>query len=173
MSIAYIGLGSNLGERERHISQAAEVLSAREDIRLLASSSLYESPALLKEGADPAWNVPFVNAVVQIDTELQPQPLLAVLQEIEQRLGKEKRGIWAPREIDLDILAYEDRIIETPELIIPHPHMHERAFVLIPMQEVVPDWCYPSAHDMLGGRSLRSLCQTLDSRYLEKLGPMP
>jgi 2-amino-4-hydroxy-6-hydroxymethyldihydropteridine diphosphokinase len=129
----YIGLGSNLGDRESLLRRACEGLAKDPHITILRGSSIFES-----EPWGYAEQPAFLNAVVEIDTELGPLELLLVLQSIEKRLGREKRFKWGPREIDLDLLLYADLQINRRGLTVPHPAMFERAFVLAPLAELAP-----------------------------------
>ena len=135
----YIGLGSNLGAREKNITAALGALQTTREIDVLKVSSLYETKA---EGGPP--NQPkYINAVAHIRTALSPERLLAVCQNIEGSLGRKRAVRWGPRTIDLDLLCYDDEIRADPDLTLPHPLMHERAFVLKPLVEVAPDFVHP------------------------------
>ncbi len=133
---AAIGLGSNLGERARHIADAVGALS--ELGRLYRVSSLYESAPVggPKQG-------PYLNAVVVIDTELSAPQVLQRCLQIEQGLGRERRERWGPRIIDLDVLLYGEQTIDEVGLTVPHPEMTKRRFVLDPLLEVWPDAALP------------------------------
>lgn len=135
---AYIGLGSNVGDREEYIEQAIFLLEKNPDIQVVRRSSNYETEA---EG--PGEQPPFINAVVEVKTNLSPHELLDVCQEIETALGRDREVEWGPRTIDLDILLYEDQIISDDRLQIPHPLMHERLFVLKPFREIAPQVIHP------------------------------
>ena len=140
MAIAFIGLGSNLGDRQRNLTTALERLGGLASTKLLQSSGWMETtPA-----GGPAQGM-FLNGVARIETELAPQRLLSALQEIEQILGRPKiHPPLSPRVIDLDLLTYDQRILQEPDLILPHPRMHERIFVLSPLSEIAPDWSHPA-----------------------------
>lgn len=133
MAIAYIGLGSNLGASEATLGEAFEALGRLPKTRLAARSSLYGSAPIGAFGPD------FVNAVAHLDTALEPQALLAHLQAIETAHGRERPEPNAPRTLDLDLLLYGERRIDEPGLTVPHPRLHERAFVLVPLLEIAPD----------------------------------
>lgn len=138
MSIVLIGVGSNLGEREKHIRHARDFLTSIRGVRFLATSSIRET--------DPVGGPPqgkYLNAVWQIETELSPDQLLTHLLEIEKQLGRERQGRNFQRTVDLDILFYGQKIINKPNLIVPHPRLQERLFVLEPMVELMPDWVHP------------------------------
>ena len=135
---AYISFGSNLGDRFAHINQALQHLSEADGILVTKVSSLYETEPVGYEEQD--W---FLNGVVAVETGLSPRQLLKVLQQIEKRIGRQQRKRWGPREVDLDLLIFEQRCINTPDLIVPHPEMHQRHFVLIPFAEIAPDTIHP------------------------------
>lgn len=137
MSIVHIGIGSNLGKRQEHCLEAIRRLK-QNGVVLLKQSSLIET--------DP-WGVAdqprFINLAVEAETALGPEELLRLMKEIERAMGREKTAHWGPRVIDLDILFYDDRIIDAPDLQIPHPHLQERDFVLIPLREIAPNKVHP------------------------------
>jgi 2-amino-4-hydroxy-6-hydroxymethyldihydropteridine diphosphokinase len=135
---AYLGLGSNVGDREEYIEQAVFLMEKNPHIEVTKRSSNYETEA---EGAGS--QPPFINAVVEIKTKLSPHSLLDVCQEIESTLGREREIEWGPRTIDIDILLYNDEVVSDDRLQIPHPLMHERMFVLLPLKELVPQLVHP------------------------------
>jgi len=137
-----IGLGSNLGDREANLAAARGALIAY-DVNEIAASEIHETPALMPEGAPEEWNIPYLNQVIAVETHLSPQELLICLKNIEAELGRKPSARWAPREIDLDILTYHDELIVTDDLVIPHPQLDARRFVLAPMREIAPDWKHP------------------------------
>ncbi|ABO65458.1 2-amino-4-hydroxy-6-hydroxymethyldihydropteridine diphosphokinase [Geobacillus thermodenitrificans] len=143
-NIVYISLGSNLGDRVYYLRSAIEALDRYEGISVKSSSSIYET--------DPVGYVhqdKFLNMVVEVATTLSPFSLLNVTQQIEQEFGR-KRGIrWGPRTLDLDILLYNHENIETEQLVIPHPRMAERAFVLIPLLEINSHLTIPNIFEPL------------------------
>lgn len=140
-NVVVLGLGSNLGEREEHLRRA--VAAIRKEMANVACSSVYESRALLPEGAPRTWDMPFLNIALRGETELEPRALLAQVKEIEQKLGRTARGRWGPREIDIDILAYGSHVIAEPALVIPHRGLLKRDFALVPLAEVTPGWIHP------------------------------
>jgi len=154
MSVSYIGIGSNLGNRQENCSRAVEILEKR-GIKVQKKSSLYET--------EP-WGVKdqprFINMVVQIETTLKPTDLLRVLKDIEREIGRQDSFRWGPRMIDLDILLFNALVLNEENLQIPHPYLHEREFVLRPLNEIAPDIIHPVFHvsidkltqNMLGGR---------------------
>lgn len=132
-SIAYIGLGSNLGDREKNIAKAINLLKQVKRIKVRKVSSLHETePEGCKEQNK------FLNGALELETSLSPRELLRVLQGIERKLGRKRVIKWGPRTIDLDILLYGDLKIDEENLKIPHPQMEKRDFVLIPLEEISP-----------------------------------
>ena len=134
----YIGFGSNIGDRLTHIQNAIEFLSKTEGITLRKISSIYTTDPVGYEA-----QAQFLNGVVAIQTTLSPLSLLHTLKDIETAIGRKHRIRWGPREIDLDILIYEDLCVQTEKLVIPHPEMHLRSFVLVPLAEIAPDLVHP------------------------------
>lgn len=157
---AWIGLGSNIGDRMAWHRRAADALSAHANIHLIARSRYYESPALLPDDAPAEWNSSFINQVVLIETSLSPEALLSVCQQTEIALGRRKTGRWGPREIDIDMVAYANERVDLPQLRVPHPEMTKRDFVLLPLRDVSPDWVYPAGGEH-GGISIDALCNAL------------
>ncbi|WP_341929740.1 2-amino-4-hydroxy-6-hydroxymethyldihydropteridine diphosphokinase [Methyloversatilis discipulorum] len=136
--IAHIGLGANLADPEKQVRAALDELAAAPGIVLERKSSLYRTAPI---GYD---NQPdFINAVARVRTTLEPQALLDALLEIERTHGRVREFLNAPRTLDLDVLLYEDRVINTDTLNVPHPRAHLRAFVLLPLLEVSPDVIIP------------------------------
>ena len=136
MNNVYLGLGSNLGKRELNIKKAIELLKKK--CKILKISSLYETEPVGYKNQD--W---FLNCVVNIETDLNPKELLISLQSIEEKLKRIRRIKFGPRTIDLDILIWEDLILNENGLIIPHQRMHERLFVLMPFNEIAPNVVHP------------------------------
>ncbi len=135
--IAYIGLGSNLGDRIATCRQALKLLARAGHVA--AISSFYNTEPVGYEKQED-----FVNAVAALETKLSPEALLAACREIEDELGRKRDLRWGPRTIDLDILLYGEERIETQDLIIPHPLMHLRRFVLVPLCEIAPSARHPA-----------------------------
>lgn len=129
---AWIALGSNLGDSRATVKQAIQDLGQLSQTQLLCQSSHYRSAPVNASGPD------FINAVAQVATTLSPQQLLAELQQIELAAGRQRPYRNAPRSLDLDILLYGDIALDTPTLVIPHPRMWERAFVLLPLAQIAP-----------------------------------
>ncbi len=138
MYAAYIGFGSNIGDRLAHIQNAIHALSKTDGITPQTISSLYKTdPVGYEEQAQ------FLNGVAAIQTSLSPLSLLHTLKDIETTIGRKHRIRWGPREIDLDILIYGDLCVQTEKLVVPHPEMHLRGFVLVPLAELAPDLVHP------------------------------
>jgi 2-amino-4-hydroxy-6-hydroxymethyldihydropteridine diphosphokinase len=134
----FIGLGANLGDPGHQVRSALAALATLPSSRLLATSSLYRSaPVGVDEQPD------FVNAVAEIDTSLPARALLDELLGLEARFGRRRERPGTPRTLDLDLLLYGDRVIAEPGLVVPHPRMHERAFVLAPLAEIAPGTAVP------------------------------
>lgn len=134
MALVYIGLGSNLGDKQGYIQTALQLLSRTPGIRLLRVASLYESEPWGNTQQD--W---YLNTVAELDTDLPALELLEVLLTIEKELGRIRQERWGPRTIDLDLLLYGQEEVNHPDLQVPHPRITERAFVLVPLAELCPE----------------------------------
>lgn len=130
---AFLGLGSNLGDRSENLRRAVALLDARDGVRVVRTSSIYETEPVGPPQPD------FLNAVAEIDTTLSPRALLEACLGVEAEMGRVRRERWGPRVIDVDLLLFDDQRIDEPDLVVPHPRMHERAFVLVPLAELAPD----------------------------------
>ena len=137
-----LALGSNLGDRAQTLERARAALEAA-GVQVLAASSLHETAALVPDGAPADWDRPYLNQVLQVQTVLAPAALLAATQAIELRLGRTTAPRWAPRVIDIDLLAHGDHVVDTTALTLPHPQLHLRRFVLAPLCEIAPHWRHP------------------------------
>ncbi len=136
----FIGIGSNLGNRRAHYQKALALIAALPKTRIVKSSSLYESEPI---GEAKNW---YVNGVIEVETDFSPQQLLRRLQEIEQGMGRKRTPQtkkWTSRKIDLDILLFDNQVIESPSLTIPHRELHKRRFVLLPLCELAPHLTHP------------------------------
>jgi 2-amino-4-hydroxy-6-hydroxymethyldihydropteridine diphosphokinase len=138
MASAFVGLGANLGDPVLQVTRALAALAELDDTRVVQTSSLYRT-APIGHADQPE----YINAVARLDTGLEPRALLDCLQGIERAAGRERSYRNAPRVLDLDLLLYGDQVIAVPGLVVPHPRMHERAFVLAPLVEIAPDTVVP------------------------------
>jgi 2-amino-4-hydroxy-6-hydroxymethyldihydropteridine diphosphokinase len=154
----YIALGTNLGNRLDNLQAAIQ--SMPPEVIVLAESHIYETPPWGYED-QPA----FLNMVIKAETELEPEQLLQYLKELETELGREQSFHWGPRLIDLDILFYDDLVLDTPPLVIPHPRLHERAFVLVPLMDLAPELIHP-----VFKKSVRELIAEVDTQGIDRFG---
>jgi len=154
--IVYLALGSNLGNRAANLKEAITSLTPQMEVK--AKSNVYETPPW-----GYAEQEKFLNQVLMVKTYLEPQPLLKHLKRLEVALGRKASFPNGPRLIDIDILFYDDLVFESPELRIPHPRVHERGFVLLPMMDIAPDFVHPvkqkSVRDLIAGCDLRGIVQ--------------
>jgi 2-amino-4-hydroxy-6-hydroxymethyldihydropteridine diphosphokinase len=161
MANAFIALGGNVGDVRTTFDRAISLLCDEAAVRLLARSADYRTPP---------WGVvdqaPFVNAAIAVTTSLSPHELLARTKLTERTLGRDfaRERHWGPRPIDLDILTYDDVELHVPDLTLPHPHMFERAFVLVPLAEIAPD-------RIIVGTRVRDALARVDADGIEKLAP--
>ena len=130
---AFVGIGSNLGDREDNLRRAVELLSVEDGVDVTAVSEIRGT-----EPVGPVEQGPFLNGAVRIETELGPRELLERLLAVEQRLGRVREERWGPRTIDLDLLLYGDEVVDEPGLTVPHPRLHERRFALEPLADLAP-----------------------------------
>jgi 2-amino-4-hydroxy-6-hydroxymethyldihydropteridine diphosphokinase len=134
----FLGLGSNIGERQKFLSDATGKLKSIAETKVVWTSSVYESDPYGKRD-----QAPFLNAVVEIETALEPEQLLETCKSIEQNLGRSSSEKWGPREIDIDILIYDGVVFGNASLRVPHPELEKRKFVLVPLKEIAPDLVHP------------------------------
>jgi len=161
MAEVFLSLGTNLGDRLQNLHKALKCIAP--EVKILQCSSIYETlPWGYTE--QPL----FLNLVLRSQTDREPQALLEFLKACEQALGRQPGFRYGPRLIDLDILAFEDRVLETPVLTLPHPRLHERAFVLVPLCEIAPDWVHPR----LQKRAVELLKET-DAGGIQRIAPPP
>ncbi len=163
MSDALLALGGNVGNSRAILDRAVQLLCDGRQIRLIARSSDYFTPPWGFK-----YQPPFINLCIAVDTTLSPRDLLARAQEVELKLGRdrahEKR--WGPRTADIDIIAYDDLTLDDPGLILPHPRLFERAFVLLPLAEIAGD-------RVIAGRKVREALAQVDANGIERLPPLP
>lgn len=162
MKTSYIGLGSNLEHPTEQLTRALHSLQRLPASELRACSGFYRSRAV-----GPGNQPDYLNAVVQLDTLLQPTQLLEHLQSIEQRQGRQRQERWGPRTLDLDILLFDQLTLNTPKLQLPHPRMHLRSFVLAPLHDICPRLRLPN------GTPLSELLATVDTSDLALDDPQP
>lgn len=136
--VAFLGLGSNLGNRLTNLQAAVDALQAEPGLRVTASSRVWETAPV---GGPPQPD--YLNAVIRAETDLSGRDLLDVARRVEQRMGRVRKERWGARSLDVDILLYDEEQIDEPELVVPHPRMAERAFVLLPLLELDPDPVLP------------------------------
>ena len=158
---AFLALGGNVGDVRSIFDRAIATFCDGSAVRLTARSSDYRTPP---------WGVtdqpPFVNAVIGVTTSLSPHELLARAEQCQRALGRDgiRERRWGPRPIDIDLLTYDAVVLNEPDLILPHPHMFERAFVLVPLTEIAPE-------GVIAGIRLRAALELVDARGIEKLPP--
>ena len=153
MATAYVGMGANLGERLTTLCSSAMSLGQHSGLRLIEGSGLYETdPVGYTDQPD------FLNAVLKVGTALSARGLLDLLLEVERAHGRVREEKWGPRTLDLDLLLYDGRVIDEEGLHVPHPYLHERAFVLVPLCDLDPDGVHP-----LLGQTYRRLAQCVGS----------
>jgi 2-amino-4-hydroxy-6-hydroxymethyldihydropteridine diphosphokinase len=139
MNIAYLGLGSNLGNRLAFLRGGRDSLMSHTGIQLCSAAGIYETEPL----GGPADSPRFLNTVLGIETTLTPRALLEACMSVENEFGRTRSMIWAPRTLDIDILLYADQVVDEPDLQIPHPGLHQRTFVLAPLAEIAPELMHP------------------------------
>lgn len=161
MAEALIALGGNVGDVRETIDRAVAMLADGDKIKLTARSSDYSTPP---------WGVTdqpsFINVCIAVTTSLDPHALLAQAQIVEAFLGRDRptERRWGPRKVDIDLIAYDDIALNDPDLILPHPRLFERAFVLVPLAEITPD-------RMIAGRKVRDALAAIDANGIKKLPP--
>ena len=142
MTRAFIGFGGNIGDTRQIITDAIVCLALRSELQILAKSCFYQSAPMEATGGD------YINAVIEVETELTPYGLLHVCQAIEHEFGRERPYSNAPRTLDLDILSFEGVTQNETELMLPHPRMIERSFVLLPLLEIAPNFFLPNLGEL-------------------------
>ncbi|WP_310416459.1 2-amino-4-hydroxy-6-hydroxymethyldihydropteridine diphosphokinase [Chamaesiphon sp. OTE_8_metabat_110] len=150
-----IGLGSNLGESLVILTGAIERLKIHPQIKLLDVSSWYHTAPIGPPQPD------YLNGCATVETSLSALELLSVLQSIETEFGRVRGEVWGARTLDLDLLLYSDRVIDLPTLQVPHPHMCDRAFVLVPLAQIAPDWLEPKSGDSIATLASKLECSDI------------
>jgi len=159
---AYIGLGSNIGNKIENLARALVFIQAAEGVNINKKSSLYQTAPWGKTDQDD-----FINQVIEIETDLAPLDLLHRLQEIEIKLGRRRDVRWGPRNIDLDVLLYGRETIDLEELQVPHPYLMQRLFVLIPLAEINPELVFPDGSKIM--EVLSRVANSADASDLRQL----
>ncbi|MBE9110787.1 2-amino-4-hydroxy-6-hydroxymethyldihydropteridine diphosphokinase [Nodosilinea sp. LEGE 07298] len=154
-----IALGSNLGDSQQILRAALVALHDPPNVELVSQSSVYQTVPIGPAQPD------ILNACALINTTLSPQHLLSRLLQIEQNFGRVRRQRWGPRTLDLDLIFYGQVCLNEPNLHVPHPRLRERAFVLVPLADIAPDWLDP-----VSGQSVKRLCDALDPAGVKRLG---
>lgn len=162
MANALLGFGGNVGDVRATLADAVAAFADGKDVRLHYASSHYRTPP---------WGVlsqpRFINMAISVDTRLSPRDLLQRAMNTEAKFGRDRsQGRWGPRTLDIDLLSYDDLVIDEPGLILPHPRMFERVFVLVPLNEIVPG-------RIIAGRNIKQALAKLDDRGVERLPPLP
>ena len=143
MRTAYLGIGSNQGDRHAHLQAAVEGMQARDALRVLATSPVYETEAHTLHPEEE--QSPYLNAVVEVEVDCSPKHLLRLAQKLEREEGRQRDGVrWAPRPLDVDLLVVGAVVRHTEELILPHPRLAERRFVLVPWADLAPNLMVPA-----------------------------
>ncbi|MFH2011410.1 MAG: 2-amino-4-hydroxy-6-hydroxymethyldihydropteridine diphosphokinase [Pseudomonadota bacterium] len=161
MNIAYIGIGSNQGDKIKYCNDAIKEISKYKGNIILNRSSFYRTEPWGKENQD--W---FINCAIKLKTTLDASEFFKVLLNIEKKLKRVKRDKWGPRKIDLDILFFNDKVINTPEVNIPHPMIQARKFVLVPLNEICPEFIHP----VLNKSIMELLKETTDDKEVIIIG---
>jgi len=161
-----LGLGSNVGNRLQNLAKAVHIIS-KTVLAAVEVSPIYESEAVLRPDSPDDWNQPYLNMAVVGETHLSPLELLKEIKMIEKTLGRKDAGTWAPREIDIDILAYDSLVKEDEGLCIPHKELCRRAFALLPLADVAPNWRYPAEGAFKGKTAYEIASQMFDSSTTE------
>ena len=157
---AFIGIGSNRGNRKENCETAVRIIASHKDTAIIKKSSLYETEAWGEESQDN-----FLNCVAKIKTGKNVFDFFSLLQQTENKIGKQKEGFWGPRNIDIDLLFFGQEIINEPELKIPHPFLHLRRFVIEPLSEIAPDFIHPTIN-----QSIKVLLKNLtDTKKVSKI----
>ncbi|MBS4026740.1 MAG: 2-amino-4-hydroxy-6-hydroxymethyldihydropteridine diphosphokinase [Clostridia bacterium] len=139
---AFLSLGSNKGDKKEYLTKAINLIAQHRQIKLIKTASFYQTNPVGYLEQDL-----FLNTVIEVETGLKPRELLKEINEIEQQLGRDRNIRWGPRTVDIDILTYDQEMIDEEDLTIPHREMKKRGFVLIPLLEIAPDFSFPSGEE--------------------------
>ncbi|MCL6471299.1 MAG: 2-amino-4-hydroxy-6-hydroxymethyldihydropteridine diphosphokinase [Firmicutes bacterium] len=161
MELAYLSLGSNLGDRQGYLKEAVQIIGTTPGVNIIKVSSVYETEPI---GDVPQGN--FYNIIVKVKTGLSPHDLLALAQKVEAKLGRQRQLHWGPRTIDVDIIIYSEAQIDEEDLKVPHPEMLNRAFVLVPLVEIEPDIELP------GNGFIRAYLDKVAGQGIKKIGSL-
>ncbi len=157
-----IALGSNLGDRLSNLTKGFSLL--KQNIDVVSASCIYASKAQLAASAPIEWDMEYYNCVFYGNTGLDSSELLELCKKVENNIGKREKGSWAPRKLDVDIIAYNNDVVFADNLVIPHPLMHERAFVTVPLAEILPEYTHPvlklTAEQMASKCSMEGITRT-------------
>ncbi len=167
-STAFIALGANLGNPLEQCQKALQEIKKIPHTQYIACSSFYKTEPLVPKGDNPQIVAWYINAVCQIQTELKPLDLLKSLRSIEEKMGRHRLKKWESRLIDLDLLAYDNEVMQTKDLILPHPEIQNRSFVLEPLSEIEPHWTHPVSNQSVS-EMIRALKNPL---RIEKISGM-
>lgn len=167
-TVVYLSLGSNMGDRMAYLAKAEDKLQKNSKISIIKKSKVYETEPWPLHEIENGKKHPvkekgqmwFLNQVVQIETTLNPIKLLKVIEKIESEIGRTKKHNWGSREIDIDILIYGDEVIESSDLVIPHRHMNDRQFVLVPLLEIEPN-----IKDPVSGKAFKSILNNIKDKH--------
>ena len=159
MGVVFLSLGSNLGDKLENIKKGIEKLKKSQKIKILKISSIYETEPWEMETQER-----FLNLVLKVETGFPPLQLLDFLEELEKKLGRESKSDKHPRSIDMDILFYNDLIFHTERLVVPHPVLHKRKFVLVPLAEIEPELEHPQLH-----KDIKTILENLEDKAEVKL----
>lgn len=157
-----LGLGSNIGDRENYLKSAIRELSEH-SLKVIKLSPVYESKALVSEGADKEWaSMLHLNMAIMLkpNHDITPYDLLKIIKDIEKKIGRKYRGFWGPREIDIDILTYDDLVVQDKDLTIPHKELYNRNFALFPLADIAPDFIYK-------GKTALEMCNLLSRESIK------
>ncbi len=156
-----LGIGTNQGTRLNNLSIAIDKINSF--AKVIKVADIYESDALLLENSPEEWSIPFLNTALLVENSLSPEKMLSKCQQLEKEMGRApNHSKWSPRIIDIDILIYDNLIVNRDNLTIPHPELHNRLFVLLPLYDLIPDWICPTRN-----KSLKEMINTIKQEEAE------